>query len=91
MGAYSHSKGNLFIRQEVADFISRQNDNIKVNPENIIIGNGASEIVRLVIQMLIATPSDGIMVSIPQYPLYSAAIALYAGNLVPYYLDEDHG
>ena len=41
--------------------------------------------------MLIRGPNDGIMVPIPQYPLYSASIALYGGKLVPYYLDEDHG
>lgn len=31
------------------------------------------------------------MVPIPQYPLYSASIALYGGQLVPYYLDEEGG
>lgn len=25
---------------------------------------------------------------VPQYPLYSAAIALFGGSLVPYYLEE---
>ena len=25
-----------------------------------------------------------------QYPLYSAALALYNGTLLPYYLDEEH-
>lgn len=29
-----------------------------------------------------------ILVPVPQYPLYSAAIALFGGSLVPYYLDE---
>lgn len=29
-----------------------------------------------------------ILVPVPQYPLYSATIALYGGSLVPYYLDE---
>lgn len=31
------------------------------------------------------------MVPIPQYPLYSAAIKLYGGSLVGYYLDEPSG
>ena len=34
---------------------------------------------------------DGIMVPIPQYPLYSASIAMYRGRLVPYCLDEADG
>ena len=29
-----------------------------------------------------------ILVPVPQYPLYSAAIALLGGSLVPYYLEE---
>jgi glutamate--glyoxylate aminotransferase len=28
------------------------------------------------------------MVPVPQYPLYSATIALLGGTLVPYYLEE---
>ena len=40
---------------------------------------------------LIRGGNDGIMVPIPQYPLYSASIALYGGQLVPYYLDEEQG
>jgi hypothetical protein len=30
-----------------------------------------------------------IMVPIPKYPLYSAAISLFGGTLVPYYLSEE--
>eukprot|EP01034_Spumella_vulgaris_P033127 gene33127-40879_t len=35
---------------------------------------------------MIRGSTDGIMVPIPQYPLYSASIALYGGQLVGYYL-----
>lgn len=31
------------------------------------------------------------MIPIPQYPLYSASIALNGGQVVPYYLDEESG
>ena len=30
-----------------------------------------------------------ILVPVPQYPLYSAAISLFGGSLVPYYLEEE--
>ena len=88
LGAYSDSRGNPFIRREVADFIERQHGVVS-DPDTIFIANGASECVRNVLKTLIRGPSDGIMVPIPQYPLYSAAIALFNGELVPYYLDED--
>ena len=44
----------------------------------------------MVLNLAIADPQDGILVPIPQYPLYSASIALYGGQLVGYYLDEDN-
>jgi glutamate--glyoxylate aminotransferase len=90
VGAYSDSKGNPFIRQEIADFIRRQTG-CPSDPDNIFMSNGASECARMILQAMIRGPTDGIMVPIPQYPLYSASIALYGGELVPYYLDEDNG
>lgn len=35
--------------------------------------------------------NDGVLVPIPQYPLYSALATLLNGNLVPYYLKEEAG
>jgi len=90
VGAYSDSKGNPYIRQEIADFITRQSGQPS-DPNNIFIGNGASEVARMVLFAMIRDQYDGIMVPIPQYPLYSASIALYGGELVPYYLDEENG
>jgi aspartate/methionine/tyrosine aminotransferase len=34
---------------------------------------------------------DAVLVPIPQYPLYSATLALYGGTLLPYYLQEEKG
>jgi glutamate--glyoxylate aminotransferase len=90
LGAYSDSKGNPYIRQEIANFITKQSGQPS-DPENIFISNGASECVRMVLFAVIRGAQDGIMVPIPQYPLYSAGIALYGGELVPYYLDEENG
>ncbi|KAL5995803.1 hypothetical protein ACLOJK_025873 [Asimina triloba] len=42
-------------------------------------------------QLLLRSEKDGILCPIPQYPLYSASIALHGGTLVPYYLDEATG
>jgi glutamate--glyoxylate aminotransferase len=90
IGAYSDSKGSPYIRREIADFIE-QVSGMPSDPNNIFMSNGASECVRMILYAMIRGPTDGIMVPIPQYPLYSASIALYGGELVPYYLDEKNG
>ncbi|KAF9591453.1 hypothetical protein IFM89_004151 [Coptis chinensis] len=41
-----------------------------------------------ILNTIIRGQSDGILVPVPQYTLYSAAISLYGGYLVPYYLEE---
>lgn len=86
-GAYSHSKGIEVLRQEVAEFI-KSRDNHPVDTEDLFLTDGASQGVQTIIQALISKPTDGLLVPIPQYPLYSAGIALQGGNLVGYYLDE---
>ncbi|KAJ1406327.1 pyridoxal phosphate-dependent transferase, partial [Ochromonadaceae sp. CCMP2298] len=86
----SDAKGSAFIRQEVADFIHSVTG-APSDPNTIFLSNGASETVRMLLFATIRGPSDGVMVPIPQYPLYSATIDLYGGELVPYYLDEASG
>jgi len=41
--------------------------------------------------MLISSPSSGILIPIPQYPLYTASLAQHRGQGIPYYLDESSG
>jgi aspartate/methionine/tyrosine aminotransferase len=89
LGAYSESKGVQTIREAVARFISER-DGVDSDPDSIFLGDGASKTVQLALRTLISGSADGIMVPIPQYPLYSATITLYGGRQVPYYLDEDH-
>ena len=89
LGAYSHSKGIPFIRQSVADFIERR-DGYPADPEHIFLTAGASPAVQMVLNAIIQNENVGILIPIPQYPLYSASLALYNGKMVPYYLDEDN-
>lgn len=42
----------------------------------------------MMMQLLIASEKDGILCPIPQYPLYSASIALHGGTLVSFELKE---
>ncbi|HEY3450400.1 MAG TPA: aminotransferase class I/II-fold pyridoxal phosphate-dependent enzyme [Myxococcales bacterium] len=89
VGAYSDSKGIRFIREAVAAFI-QERDGIESDPERIWLTDGASKGVQTALRLLVAGPEDGVMIPIPQYPLYSATLALYSGKLVGYYLDEAH-
>ena len=88
LGAYTDSRGSMYVRQEIADFITRR-DGVPASADKIFVSNGASECVRMFLNCIIRGPKDGIMVPIPQYPLYSASIALYGGTMVGYYLDEE--
>jgi len=88
-GAYSVSAGLPFIRQAVADFIARR-DGIPADKEHVILTDGASKGVEAAIVALIRDRHDGILIPIPQYPLYSAEIALRGGKAIGYYLDEAH-
>ena len=93
-GAYSNSQGIKAVRDEVARFIE-QRDGFAADPEDIFLTNGASEGVRNVMVSLLRSKAegynDGVLVPIPQYPLYSALTTLLNGNLVPYYLSEEDG
>jgi aspartate/methionine/tyrosine aminotransferase len=96
MGAYTESAGFRFIRQAVAGFIDRRDEvtesnGVRSDPDRIFLTNGASEGAKYILEMLISGPDDGVMIPIPQYPLYSAAIRKCGGVQVNYYPDEDSG
>ncbi|HPA83103.1 MAG TPA: aminotransferase class I/II-fold pyridoxal phosphate-dependent enzyme, partial [Thermoanaerobaculales bacterium] len=87
LGAYTQSAGIPFIRQAVADFISRR-DGIPADPARVILTDGASKGAQAVLTALIRTADDGFMIPIPQYPLYSASLTLLGGRAIGYFLDE---
>ncbi|KAJ7216357.1 alanine aminotransferase [Mycena pura] len=90
IGAYSHSQGVLFIRKNVAKFISERDGHL-ADPDDIFLTAGASAGVSLLINMLITDPTAGILIPIPQYPLYTAALAQHHGRGISYMLDESSG
>ena len=45
--------------------------------QHIFITDGASPAVRYLLNAIIRDDRDGLLVPIPQYPLYSASIQLY--------------
>ena len=99
-GAYTNSAGYDWARETVANYITKRDNAAVANcgktlpaadKDAIFLTNGASPAVQYMLQSIIEGPNCGIMTPIPQYPLYSATIALLNGGLVPYYMDESKG
>ncbi|KAJ8943756.1 hypothetical protein NQ318_011968 [Aromia moschata] len=90
VGSYTDSPGIEVIRRHVAEYITKR-DGIPADWQNIVIGNGASDAIKNVLKLLICTVNGkkpGVMVPIPQYPLYSASLAEFDMHQIGYYLDE---
>jgi aspartate/methionine/tyrosine aminotransferase len=92
IGAYSEPQGLAVIRNEVAAFLKKR-DGFAADTDNVFLTNGASDAVRLIMNALIRGPGakDGVMLPVPQDPMYSAQLTLSGGETVGYYLDEDWG
>jgi aspartate/methionine/tyrosine aminotransferase len=89
-GAYTQSTGIAFIRNAVAEFIIKR-DGIPSDKDKIMLTDGASKGVQAALTLVLKNANDGIMIPTPQYPLYSATIALYGAKQIGYYLDENNG
>lgn len=71
-----------------SDIFIIERDGYPAEPGNIFLTAGASSGVNLLINFLISDDKSGILIPIPQYPLYTATLAQYGGIPIPYYLDE---
>ncbi|XP_072169047.1 alanine aminotransferase 1-like [Diadema setosum] len=94
LGSYSESVGLEIIRQDVAEYIKRRDGGLESNPKDIMLSAGASEAIRMVLKMLVSGEGKGrtgVMIPIPQYPLYSATLAEIDAKQINYYLDEENG
>ncbi|KAJ5515642.1 hypothetical protein N7527_007202 [Penicillium freii] len=88
VGAYSHSQGAPGIRDSVAKFIEKR-DGFSANPNDLFLTGGASSGVSTILNVLCNDPSTGVLVPIPQYPLYTASLTLLNARCVPYLLEEE--
>uniref|UniRef100_A0A646QDW4 alanine transaminase n=1 Tax=Hemiscolopendra marginata TaxID=943146 RepID=A0A646QDW4_9MYRI len=91
VGSYSDSPGLEVIRRDVATYIERR-DGHSANYEDIMLCAGASDGIRNVMKILNYHGNGkmpGIMIPIPQYPLYTATIAEYNIYPIKYYLEEE--
>ncbi|MDX8384892.1 MAG: pyridoxal phosphate-dependent aminotransferase [Gallionella sp.] len=83
---YSDSKGMFSARKAVMHYC--QSKKIPgVELEDIYIGNGASELIVMVMQGLLNT-DDEVLVPSPDYPLWTAAVTLASGTARHYLCDE---
>lgn len=88
VGAYSHSKGAASIRKHIKEYIEER-DGHPSDAEMIYLTSGASGGVALLMSVLISGPEVGVMIPIPQYPLYSATLSFYNATPVRYQLDAN--
>ncbi|MFC5407746.1 pyridoxal phosphate-dependent aminotransferase [Larkinella bovis] len=83
---YSDSRGLFAARKAVMHYT--QNLGIKdVAINDVLIGNGVSELILLTMQALI-NEGDEVLVPSPDYPLWTASVALSGGKPVHYLCDE---
>ncbi|XP_041040746.1 alanine aminotransferase 2-like isoform X1 [Carcharodon carcharias] len=92
-GAYTASQGLECVRYSVAKYIETRDGDIPSDPSNIFLSTGASDAIVTTLKLLVSGEGKsrtGVMIPIPQYPLYSAAIAELNAVQVNYYLDEEN-
>ncbi|PHH90600.1 hypothetical protein CDD83_3206 [Cordyceps sp. RAO-2017] len=87
IGAYSASSGVPAIKESIAAFLERR-DGFPADPAHIYLSAGASSGVNTLLNVICADKSSGVLVPIPQYPLYTATLSLLNATCVPYNLDE---
>lgn len=74
---YCHQKGIFPAREAVV--MQQQNRGVHgVSADEVFIGNGVSELIDLSLRALL-NPGDEVLVPSPDYPLWSAAVALNGG------------
>ena len=86
---YTDSKG-LFAARKAIMHYTQQKSIAGVHIDDIIIGNGVSELIVMAMQALLNN-GDQILVPMPDYPLWTAAVTLAGGTARHYVCDEQSG
>jgi len=87
--AYGDSRGLFAARKAVMhDFQLKGVMDVEI--DDIFIGNGVSELIMISMQGLLES-GDEVLVPMPDYPLWTAAIILAGGRAVHYLCDESAG
>ncbi|RMI40405.1 pyridoxal phosphate-dependent aminotransferase [Streptomyces triticirhizae] len=82
---YGDAKGLLSARRAVTQHY--QTKGIDLSVEDVYLGNGVSELIQMSMQALL-DDGDEVLVPAPDYPLWTASVALAGGTAVHYRCDE---
>jgi alanine-synthesizing transaminase len=88
-GGYTDSKGLFAPRKAIMHYTQSKHIN-GVTVDDIIIGNGVSELIVMAMQALLNN-GDEVLVPMPDYPLWTAAATLAGGTAIHYLCDEATG
>jgi len=93
VGSYSDSCGLEIIRKHIADYIEKRDSGVPADWRNVFLCTGASQGVKTILSFINQSRKPGkpvgVMIPIPQYPLYSATVCEFGMLQVNYYLNED--
>lgn len=90
-GAYTASPGIEMVREDVARYIERR-DGVPASAGDIFLSTGASDAIMTILKLLVSGSGPtrtGVLIPIPQYPLYSAALAELDAVQLSYFLAEE--
>jgi len=83
---YTDSKGLFEPRKSIMHYTQEKNIP-KVDIDDVIIGNGVSELIVMSMQALLDN-DDEVLIPMPDYPLWTAAVTLAGGKPRHYLCDE---
>ena len=86
---YTDSKGLFAPRRAVVHY-TQEKKIPGVTVDDVYLGNGASELIVMSLNALL-DDGDQVLLPSPDYPLYTAAVALSGGTPVHYVCDEQSG
>jgi len=87
---YSESKGIISARRAVVSRYEQVEGFPLVDPEDVYLGNGVSELITMTMQALL-DEGDEVLIPAPDYPLWTAMTSLAGGTPVHYLCDEENG
>ena len=87
---YSDSKGIISARRAVVSRYEQVEGFPLVDPEDVYLGNGVSELITMTMQALL-DEGDEVLIPAPDYPLWTAMTSLAGGTPVHYLCDEENG